>query len=215
MMKRKLEILIAGLIGIFMLLFTTGNAIADCDCSVEVGSDLEIIGKGTMARDLLAQSDWGYSGQRLTETMYSRWMTTDGISNVSYSSNLNVYIGASETHEDENTTEITYAQTAFTTNMRDKVCSQNYDAGVVSGFDIVGMSGKAFEIEMLPDANYLELEAGLEGKAKLRHMIVDPDSRLKIVKETTQVEGTFDIDWNAFAENLIYPGNEGEWLGCP
>lgn len=210
--RKELIILIA-ITGIICSM--TGSVAAECNCNVEVGSTLEIRGSGTMDRDLLAQSEWGYNGQRLTETMYSRWMTTDGISNISYNSDLNVYIGASDTHENENTTEITYAQTAFTTNMRDKVCSQNYEAGVMSGFDIVGMSVKAFEIEMLPDANYLELEAGLEGKAKLKHMVVDPDSRLKVVEEVTRLKGTYDIAWNAFAEKLIYPGDEGDWLGCP
>ena len=213
-MKKKLTLLMTVAI-IKCMINMTGIAIADCNCNVEVGSAMEIVGRGTMDRDLLAQSEWGYNGQRLTETMYSRWMTTDGLSNISYNSDLNVYIGASDTHENENTTEITYAQTAFTTNMRDKVCSQNYEAGVMSGFDIVGTSGKAFEIEMLPDANYLELEAGLEGKAKLKHMVVDPDSRLKVVEEITRLKGTYDINWNAFAEKLIYPGDEGDWLGCP
>lgn len=213
-MKKDIYVLVVGAI-LICLFAMIGHGAAECDCNVEVGSTLEINGRGTIDRDLLAQSEWGYNGQRLTETMYSRWMTTDGISNISYNSDLNVYIGASDTHENENTTEITYAQTAFTTNMRDKVCSQNYEAGVISGFDIVGMSGKAFEIEMLPDSNYIDLEGTIDGKATLKHMVVDPDSRLKIVKEVTRLKGQYDIDWSAYAEKLIYPGDEGDWLGCP
>jgi hypothetical protein len=211
-MKKELTILMV--ISIVMCSMI-GYGTAECESNMEVGSTLEINGRGTIDRDLLAQSEWGYNGQRLTETMYSRWMTTDGISNISYSSDLNVYLGASETQEDVNTTEITYAQTTFTTNMNQRVCSQNYNAGVMSSFKTLGMSAKAFEIEMLPDSNYIELEGAIDGKATLKHMVVDPDSRLKIVKEVTRLKGQYDIDWNAYAENLIYPGDEGDFLGCP
>lgn len=213
-MKKRLTILIIGMLFI-CLTSSIGQGAAECDCNVEVGETLEIDGQGTIDRDLLAQSEWGYNGQRLKETLYSKWMTTDGISNISYSSDLNVYLGASETHENMSTTEITYAQTAFTTNMNQRICSQNYNAGVMSGFQTVGVSAKAFEIEMLPDSNYLELEGAVDGRTILKHMVVDPDTRLKIVKTTTRLKGQYDINWNAYAQSLIYPGDEGEWLGCP
>ncbi len=211
-MKKGLTMLIAAMV----IFGAIGTVAAQAGASnVEVGSTLEIVGIGTMDRDLLAQSEWGYNGQRLTETMYSRWMGTDGLSNVSYSSDLNVYIGASDTHEDENTTEISYGQTAVTSNMKQKVCSQNYEAGVVSGFKLDGMSGRTFEIGMAPDSNYIEFEGAVDGSAVLKHMVVDPTSRLKVVKEVTRLDGRFDIAWDAFGEKLVYPGDEGDWLGCP
>ena len=211
-MKKGLTMLIAAMV----IFGAIGTVAAQAGASnVEVGSTLEIVGIGTMDRDLLAQSEWGYNGQRLTETMYSRWMGTDGLSNVSYSSDLNVYIGASDTHEDENTTEISYGQTAVTSNMKQKVCSQNYEAGVVSGFKLDGMSGRTFEIGMAPDSNYIEFEGAVDGSAVLKHMVVDPTSRLKVVKEVTRLDGRFNIAWDAFGEKLVYPGDEGDWLGCP
>ena len=208
-MKKGITILIA-----VMILCSTGiGAVAASDYNIE--STLEIKGVGTMDRELLAQSEWNFGGQKLTESAYTKWMGTDGVSNISFSSDLNVFIGLSDEHEDTNITEITYGQTAGMTNMRQTVCSRNYDAGIASGFKVVGTSIKAFEIDMLPDSNSLDFEGAISGSTVLRHVVVDPDTRLKILKERTEFEGDFTIDWSAYGDMLSYPGDDGDWLGCP
>lgn len=212
-MKKVFTILMTAMI---LVCATIGFTVAEeSTYDVEVGSTLEIVGIGTMDRELLAQSGWGYDGQKLTESMYTKWMGTDGLSNITYKSDLNVFLGKSDEHEDTNLTEIAYGQTAITSNMRQTVCSRNYEAGVASGFKLTGTSIRAFEIDMLPNSNYLDFEGAIEGSAVLRHVVVDPDTKLKIVKERTEVDGKFNIDWEAYGDKLIYPGDEGDWLGCP
>jgi hypothetical protein len=45
--------------------------------------------------------------------------------------------------------------------------------------------------------------------------VVDPDSRLKYLEEDIRLEGEYDFEWSAYAEQSCYPEGEGEWLGCP
>lgn len=212
-MKNGLTILIAAMV--LSISFSGVASAIDSNFDVEAGSTLKIIGVGTMDRELLAQSGWGYEGQKLTESTYTKWMGTDGLSNIDFSSNLDLFIGKSDEHEDTNVTEISYAQTSGMTNMRSTVCSRNFDAGIASGFSIVGTSVKAFEIAMYPDSNELVFEGAINGSARLRHVVVDPVTKLKVIKELTDLEGEFNIDWNAFGDRLTYPGDEGDWLGCP
>ena len=208
MEKKGITILIAVLI--LSLCINVGTAM-----DYDVGSVLEINGVGTMDRELLAQSEWGFEGQRMTESTYTKWMGTDGLSNISFNSDLNVFIGMSDEHEDTNITEITYGQTSGMTNMRQTICTQNYDAGVATGFKTVGTSIKAFEIDMLPGSNTLDFEGAVSGSAVFRHVVVDPTTRLKVVKERTELVGNFNIDWSAYGDLLSYPGDDGDWLGCP
>ncbi len=183
--------------------------------SVEIGVTLEADGVGTIDRELMAQTEWGYNGERLTESLYTKWLGTNGLSNISFSSDMNVFIGPSDEFEDLEVTEITYGQTSKTTNIDHVVCSRNYNVGAAAGFDTRGDNMKRFEIEMLSDSNYMELEGVFDGNTRLRHVVVDPTSRLKISKETTDFDGEFEIKWAAFAQELTYPGDEGDWLGCP
>ena len=213
-MKKELTILICAMIMISLVIPTLG-ASDDPKMHVEAGETLMIEGTGTIARELLAQSEWGYGGQRLSEDLYSTWFGTDGLSNISFSSDLNVYIGMSDEHEEEEVTEITYGQTAMTTNVDHTVCLRNYEVGAATGFSTRGTSVKAFEAEMFPDSNYMQLEGIFNGKTRLRHVVVDPESGLKIVKQITDLKGEYEIDWSAYANQLLYPGAEGDWLGCP
>jgi hypothetical protein len=167
------------------------GAIEEDKYSVEIGVTLEADGVGTIDRELMAQTEWGYNGERLTESLYTKWLGTNGLSNISFSSDMNVFIGDHV------------------------VCSRNYNVGAAAGFDTRGDNMKRFEIEMLSDSNYMELEGLFDGQTRLRHVVVDPTSRLKISKETTDFDGQFEIKWDAFAQELTYPGDEGDWLGCP
>jgi hypothetical protein len=99
--------------------------------------------------------------------------------------------------------------------MRSTICSRNYEAGVATGFNTVGSSIKAFELTMYPDSNALDFEGAINGSARFRHVVVDPGTRLKVSKEITDLEGNFNIDWSAYGDLLSYPGDEGDYLGCP
>jgi hypothetical protein len=210
-MKKGITILIAAMV--LSIAFSGVAAAGDYD--VEVGSNLKIVGVGTLDRELLAQSEWGFGGQKVSESTYTKWIGTDGISKIDYTSDLNLFIGMSDEHEDTNVTEISYAQTSGMTNMRSTMCSRNFEAGVASGFTTVGTSVKSFEINMYPDSNSIDFEGAINGSARFRHVVVDPVTRLKVVKEITDVEGEFSIDWRAYGDLLSYPGDEGDYLGCP
>ena len=213
-MKKGISIIIAALF--ILSAMGIGMAMAEEDgLNVEVESTFNAVGVGTMERSLLVQSEFGYKGQRLTEDMYTKYMGTAGPSNISISTDLYVYAGASDSHENESTTEIAYASTAFTSTMKRKICSQNYEAGVALGMKTDGISGMAFELGMLPDSSYIEAEGEIIGSAKFSHMVVDPTTRLKVVEEDTRLEGKYVFDWNAASWKLIYPGDQGDWLGCP
>jgi hypothetical protein len=183
--------------------------------NVDVGSYLKVEGVGIIDSYMLVQSEGGYAGLELSEDMYSMYKCSTRMSNVSYTRDMNIFIGTSNTQEDTNTTEISYTSTVYTTRMKRTVYSQNYEVGVVSGVKTSGMSSSILEIDMTPDANYFDYDGDVAGKAKLSHMVVDPTSRLKVVKEVTDVQGAFDIDFNAYAEKLVDVGDEGDWLGCP
>jgi hypothetical protein len=215
-MKKSLSIILAALV-ILSALGTMGivTAVEESPLNIEVGSTLSIVGNGTMSRSMLAQSGWGYEGQRFVEEMYSGYRGTMGPSTVDYKSDFNMYVGASETLENESITEIGYASTVFTSLMKREVCAQNYDVGVVSGIRTAGNSGTAIEVDMTPDSNYLAIEGTVDGKTKLSHMVVDPTTKLKAAKEVTRLNGEFTLDYEAFAEKLIDVGDEGDWLGCP
>jgi hypothetical protein len=214
-MKKSLSVLLAALV-ILSALGTMGIIAAEEEgLNVDVGSYLKVEGVGVMDSSMLVQSELGYAGQRLSEDMYSAYRGTAGVSNVSYTRDMNIFIGTSDTEEDVETTDISYASTVYTTLMKRKVCSQNYEAGVVSSVKTAGISNSVLEIDMTPSDNYLNYEGELVGKAKLSHMVVDPTSRLKVVKEVTDLKGAFGIDFNAYAEKLVDVGDEGDWLGCP
>lgn len=215
-MKKSLSIILVALV-ILSAMGTMGiaTAVQESPLNIEVGSTLSIVGNGTMSRSMLAQSGWNYEGQRLVEEMYSGYRGTMGPSTVDYKSDFSMYVGASETLENESITEIGYASTVFTSFMKRDICAQNYDVGVVSGIRTSGNSGTAIEVDMTPDSNYLAIEGTVDGKTKLSHMVVDPVTKLKAAKEVTRLNGKFILDYEAFAEKLIDVGDDGDWLGCP
>ena len=216
-MEKRFVMFFALIMAVIMA-FSVTPALGDIEenrLSVEVGVTLEAVGVGTIDRELTAQTEWGYNGERLTESLYTKWLGTNGLSNISFNSDLSIFIGPSDEFEDLEITEILYGQTSSTTNVNHEVCSRNYNVGAASRFDTSGDSMKRFEVEMLSDSNYIELEGLFDGKTRLRHVVVDPVSGLKVTKATTDFDGEFKLNWNVFALELTYPGDEGDWLGCP
>jgi hypothetical protein len=215
-MKNGLSIILVAFV-ILSVLGTMGiaTAVEESPLNIEVGSTLSIVGNGTMSRSMLAQSGYGFEGQRLVEEMFSGYRGTMGPSTVDYKSSLNMYAGLSDTLENESSIEIEYASTVFTSLMKREVCAKNYKVGAVSAIKTSGDSGTAMEISMTPEANYLAFEGTVDGKTRLSQMVVDPGTHLKAVKEITNLDGKFTLDYEAFAEKLIDVGDEGDWLGCP
>lgn len=215
-MKKCLTLLLTAMF-VFAIFGGMGISVAkeDSPLNIEVGSTLALSGNGTMSRSMLVQSDFGYSGQRLVEEMYSGYRGTLGPSTIEYKSDMNMFVGASDTLENESTTEIAYASTAFTTVMKREVCAKNYDVGAVSAVRISGNSATAFEVDMSPESNYLTIEGTVEGKTRLSHSVVDPVTKLKAVKDIIRVNGQVEFNYEAFAEQMIDVGDLGDWLGCP
>jgi hypothetical protein len=211
MIKKGLTILIVAIIGIAIVgMF---GAVAATEMSIE--TELRVSGNGSFDRDMGVQTEMGYSGKELTETYYTRYLGTNGNSQLEYASSLGVYMGNSTEFEDETITEITYAQTASSTNAKQLVCSSNYDVGASQGFSAKGHMGKSFETVMDDHISEFEIEGKVIGRVRLMQKVVDPKSRVQYVHEDTRLEGQYDFAWSAYAEDLSYPEGEEDWLGCP
>jgi hypothetical protein len=107
-MKKGITILIAVLILVSTL---TNTAIA---IDLEIGSDLSVKGMGSFDCNLEVQSEKGFTGQKLEETLYTRYLGTGWESQIEYNSNLEVFLA--NISGSNRTAEIAYAQTSQTTN---------------------------------------------------------------------------------------------------
>jgi hypothetical protein len=209
--KKGLTILIVAIMGIAIVGMFGQAAAAD----LIVESELRVSGNGSFDRDMAVQTEMGYAGKRLTETFYTRYLGTDGNSQLEYASSLEVYMGNSTEFENETVSEIAYAQTAASTNAKQQVCSSNYDVGASQGFSAKGHMGKSFETVMDDHISEFEIEGKVIGSVRLMQKVVDPESRLKYVEEDTRLDGRYDFTWMAYAEDPSYPEGEEDWLGCP
>jgi hypothetical protein len=208
---KSLAILMVAIIGI-SIVGMVGSAAAE-DHAIE--TELQISGNGSFNHDMMAQTEKGYSGKRLTETYYTRWMGTDGNSQMQYASSLEVFMGNLTESDNETLTEIAYAQTAISTNAKQLVCSQNYDTGVLQGFSSNGATAKSFELMMDDHASEFEIEGRVVGRMRFMEEVIDPVTRVVFLDQDTQMVGQYDFDWSAYVETPNYPEGKEPWLGCP
>ena len=206
-MKKIITLLIA------VLILSVGVAIAAED--YDIATELQINGTGSFDRTLKVQTDLGYMGKTLDEDYYTRWMGTDGDSNIQYDSVLEVYMGNSSEFEDERVTTIDYAQTAFSTNAKQLVCAKNYDIGSRQGFYSRNNLIKSFEVSMDDAVNEFDIDASVNGRLRLMQKVVDPVTRVIYLDEDTQLDGRYDVAWNSYIEKISYPEGMEDWLGCP
>jgi hypothetical protein len=206
-MKKGLTILIA----ILMLTSILGTAAA---VDLEIGRELTIDGVGSFNCELEVQTEKGYDGQKLEETLYTRWMGTDGDSAISYNSNLEVFM--SNITGDNRTAEIAYAQTAQTINAKQLLCSEDYALGAAVGFYSKGDTTKSFELFTDSDLSEFEIEGSVVGRLKLMQKVADPVNMTRYMQEVTQLDGKYTYAWNTYVERSGYPeaGCE-DWLACP
>lgn len=207
-MKKGITILIAALI----VSACVGGAIAE---DYDLATELQINGTGSFDRTLKVQTELGYMGKTLDEDYYTRWMGTDGDSNLQYDSSLEVYMGNSSEFEDERITTIDYAQTAFSTNAKQLVCSKNYDMGASQGFSTKGNIMKSFEVGMDDTVNEFDFEGSVNGRLRLMQKAVDPVSKVIYLDEDTRLDGRYDVMWLGYIEKISYPEGDEDWLGCP
>ena len=207
-MKKIITILIAAMV----LCMCASVAIAE---DYDIATELQINGTGSFDRTLKVQTDLGYTGKSLDEDYYTRWMGTDGDSNLQYDSSLEIYMGNSSEFEDERVTTIDYAQTAFSTNAKQLVCSKNYDMGASQGFMSKGNIMKSFEVGMDDAVNEFDFEGSVNGRLRLMQKAVDPITRVIYLDEDTRLDGRYDAVWNSYIEKISYPEGCEDWLGCP
>jgi hypothetical protein len=216
MIKKCLTISIIAIVAIAGMAIVCMPSIAAADLSIE--SELRVAGNGSFSRDMEVHTEMGYAGKRLTETYYTRYLGTDGESQLEYASSLGVYMDNSTELGNETVSEISYAQTAVSTNAKQLVCASNYDMGckgASQGFSANGHMAKSFETAMDDSISEFEIEGQVIGRVRLMQKVVDPESRLKYLEEDTQLDGEYDFEWSAYAEQSCYPAGEDEWLGCP
>lgn len=206
-MKKVITLLIAALVLSSMFGSTTA-------VDLEIGRELVVEGIGSFDCELEVQSEKGYTGQKLEETFYTRWLGTNGDSTITYNSNLEVFM--SNMTGDNRSTEIAYAQTSQATNATQRVCSEDYRLGASVGFYSKGNNTKRFELFTDLDLSEFEIEGAVDGRLKLMQKVVDPDNRTQYMKEVTQLDGKHVYAWNTFVERSRYPeGGCDDWLKCP
>lgn len=206
-MKKGLTILIAILMLASVMSVTTA-------VDLEIGRELTVDGVGSFDCELEVQTEKGYGGQKLEETLYTRWMGTDGDSVIAYKSNLEVFM--SNMTGDNETAEIAYAQTAQTTNAKQLLCSEDFALGAKVGFYSKGATTKSFELFTDSDLSEFEMEGSVLGRMKFMQKIVDPINMTRYVQEVTQLDGEYTYAWGAYVERSGYPEGEcSDWLKCP
>jgi hypothetical protein len=124
-------------------------------------------------------------------------------------------MGNSSAFNDTKVTSIDYAQTAYSKNTKQLVCSKNYDMGASQGFYAKGNSMKSFEVGMDCTVNEFEIEGSVYGRMRLMQKAVDPVTRVVYLDEDTKLDGQYDFDWYGYIEKISYPEGEEDWLGCP
>lgn len=208
-MKKGITILIAA-----MIVFSASIGVATAE-DYELSTELMVNGTGSFDRTLKVQTELGYMGKSLTEDYYTKWMGTDGASKIEYDSALKVYMGNSSEFEEQRVTTIDYAQTAFSTNAKQLVCSKNYDMGASQGFYSKGNLMKSFEVGMDDTVNEFDLEGSVNGQLRLMQKVVDTVSGIIYLDEDDRLGGRYDVGWTAYAEMISYPEGCEDYLGCP
>lgn len=208
-MKKGLTILIAGLI-----IFGAGIGVAVAEDYI-IETETGINGTGSFDMDLTVQTEKGFSGKKLSESFYTRFMGTDGDSNIQFNSALEVFMGNSTEHENESITDIAYAQTALSTNAKHFARFANYDVGASVCVATKEDSVILFEGVMEDNVNSFELEGSVAGYARMTEKVVDPITRVKYLDKDTRLWGRHVFNLNSYVEQVSYPEGDGDWLGCP
>jgi hypothetical protein len=209
-MKKGITILIAVMILLSALIVVTAAE----DYIIE--TETSINGNGSFDMDLGVQTEKGFAGKKLSESFYTRFMGTDGSSNIQFNSALELYMGNSTEHENESISDIAYAQTALSTNAKHFARFSNYDVGASVCVATKEDSVMLFEGVMEDNVNSFELEGSVTGYARITEKVVDPTTRVKYLDKDVRLWGMHKFSSNHFVEKVCYPeGGDGDWLGCP
>jgi len=208
-MKKGITILIAA-----MVIVGTVIGVVTAE-DYDIVSESSINGTGSFDITLKVQTELDYMGKSLTNDFYTKWMGTDGDSDLRYNSALEVFMGNSSEFKDKRVTEIDIAETALSSNGKQRFCMENYDAGVSHGFTSNGNLIKSFEGGMLDNLNEFEIEGSVYGRMRLMQKVVDPVDRTMYLNEDIRLDGKYDFMKYMFAEKISFPEGDSDWLGCP
>ena len=180
-----------------------------------IETELSINGTGSFDITRNVQTELGFTGKSLDQDFYTRWMGTDGDSNLKFDSALEIYMGNSSEFEDERITTIDYAQTAFSTNAKALLCSKNYDMGASQGVESKGNTMSSMEVAMDDTVNEFDFEGDVNGRLRFMQKAVDPVSRVIYLDEDIRLDGRYTGMWNGYIEMVSYPEGCEDYLGCP
>ena len=204
------------IMGLMVALIVTGAMIGAAAAEdYDIVSESTINGTGSFDITLKVQTELGYAGKSLTNDFYTKWMGTDGDSDLRYNSALEIFMGNSSEFEDKRVTEIDIAETALSSNGKQRFCMENYDAGVSQGFTSNGNVIKSFEGGMLDNLNEFEIEGSVYGRMRMMQKVVDPVDHIMYLNEDIRLDGKYDFMKYMFAEKISFPEGDGDWLGCP
>jgi hypothetical protein len=210
-MKKGLTKVITAMI-VLVLAFGAGVTIISAD-DMLIGRELEIEGVGIVDIDLEVQTEKYCDGLKLSDRTYTPAGGYRGPTYVLYSSELEM----GRYNDTENVTmDMEYTQTINIENAKGKFSSKNYLIGSATGYKYAGNVKQDMSVYTDNSLSETIISGSVEGDMTLAQKVVDPVTRIVIVKDVSNFIGTFNYNYSAYIEHTTYPasGNEDP-LGCP
>jgi hypothetical protein len=210
-MKKGLEMLMTA---VFILAVVLGGGVTVIAADDQfIGRELSVEGVGVINIDLEVQTDRDCNGLKLSDRVYTPSGGYRGASYVQYNSALEMGMY----NESENVTmDMEYSQTINVENAKGKFTSKNYLIGSATGYkyagdinqDVLTYSDNALSETMI--------SGSIEGEITLGMKVVDPVTRVIVIKDVSNFVGSFNYNYSTYGEYASYPASgDEEYLGCP
>ena len=175
---------------------------------IEVSEELFISGNGSFERDFEAQSAPEYTGQKLIESIVPVSLP-HGNSTSYYESNFELLLC--------NNSSIYFESTSDLFEVKHYQFNQNYELGVVTGFQFIGSQRKTVSFESSPWVSEAIVKSEAEGRSVLCARVVNKTHHHKrTIDSLTWLVGNYTLDWNFLVLDTECPEEgEDDWLPCP
>ena len=175
---------------------------------LEVTEDLVISGNGSFERDFEAQSAPTYTGQKLTKTIVPRSLYHENATSY-YNSNFELLLC--------NNSSIYFESTSDLAEVKHYQSNQNYELGVVTGFQFIGSQHKTVLFESSPWLSEAIVKSEAEGRSVLCARVINQSyTHKRTIDSLTWLVGNYSLDWNFLVLDTECPEEgEDDWLPCP
>jgi hypothetical protein len=212
-MEKRLTMLIAALV-VFGVILAGGGASAD---DMIIGREVKITGVGVINADIELKTEPGYTGIALTERVSTPGGGFEDLSMIKYFSSYELgYYNDNDTVNSSSNME--YESVAKIINAKRSVYTRNYMLGAVMGVKSKGDTDHEIFLYSDDYSSTAELEGNSIGKLKLFEKVISLEDKHSVLSyDVIELDGKFNVSWNAYAELYTYPEDEiiSNWLGCP